>query len=112
MSITTKTSIGCDFHTSVFCRDLTYILLSAPHSAVGAAHVAMNAVASSDDWTNRDFVLAAVAQNGEALEYASDELRGDREVVLAAVAQRGYALEWALDDLQNDREVVLSLIHI
>ena len=65
-------------------------------------------MSSSDDWdgsgseenmlmqgyilcraTSREVVLAAVAQNGEALLYASDELRADREVVLAAVAQHG-----------------------
>jgi hypothetical protein len=32
-------------------------------------------------------VLAAVQQNGEALEHASPELRADREVVLAALQQ-------------------------
>jgi len=40
-------------------------------------------------------VLAAVAQDGHALEYASAELKGDREVVLVAVTQHGLALEWA-----------------
>jgi hypothetical protein len=34
-------------------------------------------------------VLAAVQQKGWALEYASEELRGDREVVLAAVQRNG-----------------------
>ena len=32
-------------------------------------------------------VLAALRQSGLALEFASDELRGDRGVVLAAVLQ-------------------------
>ena len=36
-----------------------------------------------------DLVLAAVAQNGDALKYAAEELRVDRNVVLAALAQNG-----------------------
>ena len=44
---------------------------------------------------DRDVVLAAVQQDGDALEYASAELQADREVVLAAVQQDGYALEYA-----------------
>jgi hypothetical protein len=52
-------------------------------------------------------VLAAVQQNGEALEHASPELRADREVVLAAVQQNGEALEHASPELRADREVVL-----
>ena len=40
-------------------------------------------------------MLAAVQQNGRALEYASEELRADRELVLAAVRQDGLALEVA-----------------
>ena len=34
---------------------------------------------------DKEVVLAAVQQNGNVLQYASDELRGDRELVLAAV---------------------------
>jgi hypothetical protein len=33
-------------------------------------------------------VLAAVQQNGEALEHASPELRADREVVLVRLCSR------------------------
>jgi hypothetical protein len=40
-------------------------------------------------------VLAAVAQNRFALQYATAELKGDREIVLAAVAQDGGALRYA-----------------
>ena len=45
-----------------------------------------------EDWTDKEYVLAAVAQNGHALKYASAELKNDKEVVLAAVAQDGVAL--------------------
>ena len=43
----------------------------------------------------REFVLAAVRQNGDALLYAAAGLRADREVVLAAVWQNGDALQHA-----------------
>ena len=38
---------------------------------------------------DREVVLAAVAQNGTALEFASTGLKGDAEFVMAAVAQSG-----------------------
>ena len=40
------------------------------------------------------FFLARVALNGLALECAPDVLRADKGVVLAAVRQNGAALEW------------------
>ena len=54
--------------------------------------------------------LAAVAQNGWALEYADESLKKDREFVLAAVAKRGWALRFADDSLKKDREVVLAAV--
>ena len=35
--------------------------------------------------------MEAVKQNGRALGYASAELKGDREFVMAAVKQNGWA---------------------
>ena len=52
--------------------------------------------------TKRD-VLAAVAQTGSALQYASETLKNDRDVVLAAVAQTGSALRYASETLKNDQ---------
>lgn len=45
-------------------------------------------------------VLAAVTQDGDALEFASATLQQDKAVVLAAVTQRGYALRFASETLQ------------
>ena len=59
---------------------------------------------------NWEVVLAAVAQNGYALMYGSDELKADREVVLAAVARNGGALWYASAELKADREVVLAAV--
>ena len=47
-------------------------------------------------------MLAAVLQFGGALEHASAELRGDREVVLAAVANYGRSLYFASAGLKVD----------
>ena len=47
------------------------------------------------NWGDRGEVLAAVAQKGYGLCYASDELKADREVVLAAVRQNPDALQHA-----------------
>jgi len=56
-------------------------------------------------------VLAAVAQDGRALKYASAELQGDREVVLASVTQNHDALCFALSEMKSDREVGLARSH-
>ena len=53
---------------------------------------------------DRDIVLAAVQQNGIALEYAAEPLKADRDIVLAAVQQHqeGWALDasWSLKTLR------------
>ena len=49
-------------------------------------------------------------KNGDALKYASDELKGDRDVVLAAVTQNGHALKYASDELKGDKDVVLAAL--
>ena len=41
--------------------------------------------------STKEEVLEAVKQDGELLEYASDELKSDRDVVTAAVQQNGRA---------------------
>ncbi len=80
----------------------------------------MLAAVSQDGWAlqyaaaalqgDRDIVLAVVAQIGLALEFAAAELQGDHEIVLAAVAQDGLALEYAAAELQGDREIVLAAV--
>jgi hypothetical protein len=59
---------------------------------------------------DKEVALAAVAQNGLALRYASVELKYDKEVVLAAVAQEGHALQYASAELKYDKEVVLAAV--
>ena len=59
---------------------------------------------------DREVVLAAVSNNGSALEYADDALKADRESVLAAILNEGSALYYADDTLKADREVVFAAV--
>ena len=61
---------------------------------------------------DRGFMLAAVQQNGCALNYASDELRSDKEIVFAAVQQNGMALLYASDELRKDEQFVSKVVDI
>ena len=58
----------------------------------------------------RETVLALVAKDLRALEFASATRRNDREIVLAAVTKTGRALEFASETLRNDREIVLAAV--
>jgi hypothetical protein len=64
------------------------------------------AYASTELQDDREVVLMAVTQNGEALQHASTNLKDDREVVLVAVAQRGRALDYATARMQNDNVLI------
>lgn len=55
---------------------------------------------------NDDFVVVAVSQNGEALQFASDRLRGNKGIVMAAVKKHWRALQFASKELRDDWEVV------
>ena len=55
-------------------------------------------------------MLAAVAQNGNALQYASEDLKADKDVVLAAVMQDGFALCFTSKDLKDCNEIVLVAV--
>ena len=59
--------------------------------------------------TDKTEALAAVKNDGFALEHVSDELKADKEVVMAAVQNWAGALEYASDELKADPEI-LALI--
>lgn len=52
-------------------------------------------------------VKFAVSRCWSALQYASLALRNDKAIVMDALAQSGDALKFASDELKADREVVL-----
>ena len=60
--------------------------------------------------SDREVVFASVAQDGDLLEHASQELRADREVVLAAIKWDSLALRHASQELRADREFMLAAV--
>ena len=56
------------------------------------------------------FVLAAVKQNGLALQFASREMKADRDVVLPAVQQNGMALQFASREMIAHCDIVLAAV--
>ena len=54
----------------------------------------------------REIVKAAVKKNGLALDYAGTDLKKDREIVMAAVKSHGGALEYVSDELRSDPVVI------
>ena len=61
-------------------------------------------------FARRDFVEAAVAENGLVLEYASDILKRDEAVVRAALDQNGLALQFADLSFRRNRDLVEAAI--
>ena len=62
-----------------------------------------------DFWNDRTKVLEAVKNDGRSLIHAT-KYRNDKEVVLAAVSNYGEALQWASRTWKNDPEVVETAI--
>ena len=56
--------------------------------------------------SNRRIVLAAVKQDGHALNIASTELKNDEEIVFAAIEQDSDSLSFAGDTLRNRKDVL------
>ena len=66
---------------------------------------------ASDELCNdKEVVLAAVANDGNALKYASEELKNNKGIVLAAVKNNGFALLYASKELKNNKEFVLFAV--
>src|SRR6202012_1834555 len=56
---------------------------------------------------DREIVLAAVLQDGHALNHASEELMNDREIVLAAIEHSVLPLSCLGEEIQKDREIMM-----
>jgi hypothetical protein len=56
---------------------------------------------------NNEVVIAAVSQYVKALAHASDEMKG---IVLAAVARNGWVLQWASEELKKDKQFMQNII--
>jgi hypothetical protein len=67
-------------------------------------------LASAELKGDRGIVMEAVKTYGRALDFASAKLRGDREIVMAAVKTYGRALKSASAELRGDREIVMAAV--
>ncbi len=54
--------------------------------------------------------MAAMTQNGDALEYAAEPFKADREIVMAAVSQDGWALRYAAEPLRVHKDIILAAL--
>ena len=54
--------------------------------------------------------MQAVSHNGLALQFATEELKGDRRIVMAAVSENGLALDYASKELKEDEEILLHAL--
>jgi hypothetical protein len=61
-------------------------------------------------WSDKEFVLAAMARSSWALHYADDRFKEDLDIVLAAVSSFGGAFRFAPDQFRNNREAVLAVV--
>ena len=60
-------------------------------------------------WSDREAVMAAVQQDGLALQMAPGELKNNREVVIAAVRNNSLARQFASNELLSDVEVEMAV---
>ena len=49
-------------------------------------------------------------QDGQALQWASEEMKGDRELCMAAVAQHGLLLKDLPEEMKGDREMCMAAV--
>mmetsp|Transcript_3668 Transcript_3668/g.2158 ORF Transcript_3668/g.2158 Transcript_3668/m.2158 type:complete len:117 (-) Transcript_3668:27-377(-) len=54
--------------------------------------------------------MAAVSQDGEALQFSANEYKEDREIVRASVSQNGDALQYAAEHLKADKDVIMAAL--
>ncbi len=92
-------------HAPEGLRDDREIVILAVRNVGQALHCASKAL--QDD---REVVLTALSNDATALQYASTRMQNDYEVVRYAVSQSGSALQYASAELRSDREVVLAAI--
>ena len=68
------------------------------------------AYASERLLADRELILKAVKEDGQALYYASKELRNDKEVVLEAVKNKWLIIKYASKELRGDKDVAMAAI--
>jgi len=61
-------------------------------------------------WKEKDFVLQMVKMQGSALQYAHTSLTADEEVVTAAILNKGSALQYAANQFKANKDVALAAV--
>lgn len=107
-----ETAVALTYASNLLRQDRGFLLAAARVNGLILLHLAL----ASSYRCDRQLVLAAVSQNGEALQYADDDCQADREVVTAAVSAsvqlypgdpRGpLALRHAALSLRTDAELI------
>jgi hypothetical protein len=64
------------------------------------------------NWSDYDDVMAAVQQNGCALQFADDTFKSNYNIVMAAVQQYGYALIHADATLKCNEEFIANCLFV
>jgi hypothetical protein len=64
------------------------------------------------DYSNREFVLKAVTENGYSLYHAHDDFKKDRIIALVAISNTSYAINFIDDSLKNDEEFLYEVDQI
>ena len=59
---------------------------------------------------DREVILKAVKNDGQALYYASKELRDDKEVVLEAVKNKGIIVKYASIGARSDVDIAVAAL--
>ena len=63
-----------------------------------------------ENWSDKEYVLDRVKNDGRALQYASEDLRADKEIVLVAVENDGDALEYGYAPTLEESDFDSTLI--
>ena len=61
-------------------------------------------------WRSKEFVLAAVEENGNALIFADESLRRDETVVLRAIDENAHALNYAHGSLRQNQMFLMEAV--
>ncbi|CAJ1398898.1 unnamed protein product [Effrenium voratum] len=86
------------------CKELVLAAVTSRGTALQFASARLRA--------DREVVLAAVSSHCDALQDAAPELKvsSDKEIMMAAVAQDGNMLMFAAEPLRNDRQLVTAAL--
>ena len=68
------------------------------------------AYASDKLLADKELMLKAVKEDGQALYYASQELRDDKEVVLEAVKNKWLIVKYASKRLRGDKDIAIAVL--